>query len=125
MKDSLERVLNERKQSSIGGNDNIFSQLKQTRDERAKLIFGKRGRGVYNDAALKEVEKLIQKRSHHLEQAILQRAKNEQAVTGALVVTSVLSILLVWFKLKKTVSGKLILGQLGGGSAVNSQQNYI
>lgn len=41
------------------GNDNIFNKLKQTKDDRAKLIFGGRAKGIYNDRSLKEVESLI------------------------------------------------------------------
>jgi isopentenyl phosphate kinase len=73
----LNRVLSERKSSSISGNDNIFNKLKQTKTDREKLVFGKRAEGVFNDRALKEVEKLIEKRSAELEEVIKSRASNE------------------------------------------------
>lgn len=95
---------------------NIFDQLKQTRDDRAKLVFGKRAKGVWNDSALKKVEKIIEKKTKELEAAVKRRADNEQMVSGVLTVLSVFSILMVWFKLKKSMSGKLILGQFGGAS---------
>lgn len=59
MRKSLEKVQGARKQTSVVGS-NIFDQLKQTKDERSKLVFGKRARGVWNDASLKSVETLIE-----------------------------------------------------------------
>lgn len=114
LRDSMKRVLANRKDAGISSNDNIFDRLKQTKDDRAKLIFGRRGKGVYNDVALKEVEKLIKQRSQELEEVVLERARTEQMVSGSLTIISVFLILMVWFKLKKSMSGKLLLKQLGG-----------
>ena len=55
MRKSLERVKDVRKQSSVIGS-NVFEQLKSTKSDRDKLIFGKRAKGVWNDASLKTVE---------------------------------------------------------------------
>ena len=45
-----------------------------------------------------------------------RRSDNEQTVSGILTVMSVFSIIMVWFKLKKSMSGKLILGQFGAST---------
>ena len=36
LKASQDRVLKDRKESSISGNDNIFNRLKETKEDRAK-----------------------------------------------------------------------------------------
>jgi hypothetical protein len=119
---SLEKVLKERKEVSVTGNDNIFTALRNTREDRSQLVFGKRGRGIYTDNGLKQVAKRIKKRTTDIEEAIKARAANEQLVSGILAVISVFCLLTVWFKLKKSLSGKLILGQMGMGTAAETHE---
>lgn len=53
LRDSQNRVMAQRKDSSIYGNQNVFAELKRTKDDRAKEVFGPRGRGIYQDSVLK------------------------------------------------------------------------
>ena len=63
-------MLADRKDSSIVGNQNVFQQLKDTRDDRANLVFGKRGRGMYQDSTLKAINDKVKERTEKLEQII-------------------------------------------------------
>ena len=121
---SQNRVLQDRKQSSITGNDNIFTRLKETKEDRAKQVFGKRGRGVYKDSTLNAIEEKVQQRSERLEAAIKSRQSNEQFISGMLTLMSVISLVFVWTKLKKSMSSKLILGGFGGSQKTQAE-HYI
>lgn len=44
---SKDRVVEARKDSSLYGNQNVFQKLKETKEDRAKEVFGPRGRGIY------------------------------------------------------------------------------
>jgi hypothetical protein len=73
---------------------------------------------------LKQIEEKIKSRTTRLEDIIVARGKNENMVTGLLTILSVGSIIMVWLKLKSSMSGKFILGGLGGQKKTMAE-NYI
>lgn len=100
LRESKERVIQQRKDSSIYGNQNVFSELKRTKDERAKEVFGPRGRGIYHDSVLKQINEKVTERTARLEKIVEERQSNEQFVSGMLICTAILSICIVWQKFK-------------------------
>ena len=90
--------------------------MKETKEARSTLVFGNRGRGQYQDYNLMHISNIVKERAGNLERLIKKRASNESFISGLLTVLSVVSLLMVWYKLKKSMSGKLILGGLRGSS---------
>ena len=65
---------------------------------------------------MKKIEEKVFRRTEKLEDIIKRRQETEQKLTGLLTILSVGSLIMVWFKLKKSMSGKMILGGFGGGA---------
>ena len=66
---------------------------------------------------LQEIERKVQDRTVRLEQIIKDRQTNEQRVSGALTVASVVCIVVLWFKMQKAMKGKPGFG--GSGNVGN------
>ncbi len=79
---------------------------------------------MYQDSTLSAVEARVQQRSEKLEAAIRARQSNEQFISGMLTLLSVISLILVWTKLKKSMSSKLILGGFSAHSKTQAE-HYI
>jgi len=55
LQESKDRVVALRKEGSLFANQEVFQELKNTKEDRAKEVFGPRGRGIYQDAVLKQI----------------------------------------------------------------------
>jgi hypothetical protein len=103
-----------RKEASISGNDNVFQKFKESQSQKRNEVFGPRGRGLYQDSVLNAIEEKVLERTQRLENVIIARQKNERWVTGCLTFISVISIVVLWFKMQKVMGGK---GTLNFGRA--------
>lgn len=71
-------------------------------------MFGKRGKGLYQDEILKQIENHVDHRSELLKRKIRERISNEQFVSGVLTFASIMCVVILWFKMNKVLSSKQI-----------------
>jgi len=74
LQESQKRVMTLRKDASLSHNENFFEALTDRLVNSGSInVFGNRGRGLYQDSVLSEIETKINERTDRLEQIIQDR----------------------------------------------------
>jgi len=107
-----------RKDSSLTHNENFLDVLTKSYSNTGNTkVFGNKGRGVYQDSVLNDIEARITERTERLEKIIKDRQSTEKTVTTTLTLLAILSIILVYVKLQKCMGAKPNFGAAAYGGS--------